>query len=188
MIDLKNRWKNKGKDKTQFIFLVLLVIAIIAACGVFNYYFNGKFLTKNNISVLISHAIIPSFVAWGLCFVFACEFTDLSLGAVIVLAANAAGALGTHMGYAGIVFGGIATAMLLLTLNFVIYVKTNIPSWIAGIGMAMIYEAIAVFYSDYMTNRGGSVAQLSNELRMLGKPPYIYIVFFYWLYHSLYYL
>ncbi len=169
--------KSGKKVKKGSITAAILVFLIIIFCGIFNFCNGGKFLTGSNISVLISHAIIPSFVAWGLCFVFACDFTDLSIGSVIVLAANMAGTLGTGFGYPGIVAGGVGTAVLLLTLNFFIYVKTNIPSWIAGIGMAMLYEAAAVFYSNYMIKRGGSVAQLGNELRGLGKPPVIYLIF-----------
>lgn len=166
-----------GDSKKQWFLLFLIILLIAAVCGIFNVCFDGKFLTMSNISVLISHAIIPAFVAWGLAFVFACDFTDMSVGAVIVIAANAAGIFGTKMGYPGIILGGIGVGILLLTLNFVIYVTTNIPSWIAGIGMAMLYEAIAVLYSNNLTKSGGTLAQLSNQLRMLGKPPFIYIVF-----------
>ena len=164
-------------NKKQWFVLFLIIVLIAAVCVIFNVCFEGKFLTASNLSVLISHAIIPAFVAWGLAFVFACDFTDMSVGAVIVIAANVAGILGTKMGYPGIILGGIGAGVLLLTLNFVIYVTTNIPSWIAGIGMAMIYEAVAVLYSNRLTQSGGTIAQLGNHLRMLGKPPFIYIVF-----------
>jgi ribose transport system permease protein len=166
-----------GNNRKQWILLFLETLLVIAVCVIFNIIYDGKFLTTENLSVLISHAIIPSFVAWGLCFVFACDFTDMSVGAVIVIAANAAGILGTKMGYSGVILGGIGAGILLLTLNFIIYVTTNIPSWIAGIGMTMIYEAVAVLYSNSLIKNGGTMAQLSDRLRMLGKPPYIYIVF-----------
>jgi len=166
-----------GMNLKQLVKAAIAISAIIAVCEIFNLCFGGKFLNFDNISTLVSHAIIPSFVAWGLCFVFARDFTDMSIGAVIILAANAAGALGMTIGYPGILIGGIGVGMVLMTLNFLIYVKTNIPSWIAGIGMAMIYEAAAVFYSAYMMNHGGTIAQLSSKLRLLGKPPYIYLVF-----------
>ena len=164
-------------SKKQWVLLFLGVILIFMVCIVFNYCFDGKFLTRSNISVLISHAIIPTFVAWGLAFIFACDFTDMSIGAVIVIAANAAGILGTKFGYPGVILGGIGAGVFFLTLNFAIYVTTNIPSWIAGIGMAMLYEAIAVLYSNRVTQSGGTLAQLGDETRLLGKPPVIYIVF-----------
>ncbi len=166
--------ENQGRE---WLLLFLLLIGIAVLCGIFNLCFDGKFLTRSNLAVLISHAIIPSFVAWGLAFVFACDFTDMSVGAVIVIAANAAGICGTAFGYPGVVLGGIGAGLLLVTFNFIIFVKTNIPSWIAGIGLAMLYEAVTVFYSNQRIRSGGTVAQLAENLRMLGKPPMIYVVF-----------
>lgn len=155
---------------------VVIIVAIV--CILFNRAFGGQFLSANNITILISHAIIPTFVAWGMCFVFACDYTDMSIGAVIVLAANAAGTLGsTKLGFAGIILGGILAGMVLMTINFFIFLYSKIPSWIAGIGMAMIYEAIAIFYSNYQLSRGSTIAQLESKMRMLGKPPWIYIIF-----------
>lgn len=113
-----------------------------------------------------------------MCFVFACDYTDMSIGAVIVLAANAAGTLGsTKLGLAGVIIGGVAAGMVLMTINFLIFVYSKIPSWIAGIGMAMIYEAIAIFYSNYQLSHGATIAQLESDRRGLGKPPFIYIIF-----------
>jgi len=93
-------------------------------------------------------------------------FKDL---AIIILAANAAGILGsTALGYPGVILGGIVTGMVLMTLNFLIFVYTKIPSWIAGIGMAMVYEAIAFFYSSRQLAKGSTIAQLESEMRKLG--------------------
>jgi ribose transport system permease protein len=101
----------------------------------------------------------------------------MSIGAVIVIAANAAGILGNQMGYLGVVLGGIGAGVLLLTLNFIIYITTDIPSWIAGIGMAMVYEALAVLYSNSVTQSGGTIVLLNDQWRIFAKPPYIYIIF-----------
>ncbi len=167
---------NEKKKNVLQMGAVLLIIIII--CLVFNARFDGRFLSLDNINILISHAIIPTFTAWGMCFVFACDYTDMSIGSVIILAANAAGILGsTFLGYPGVIVGGILTGMVLMTLNFLIFVYTKIPSWIAGIGMAMVYEAIAFFYSSQQLSKGSTIAQLSSEMRKLGKPPYIYIIF-----------
>lgn len=171
-----NKLNEKRKNAVQ-AGAVLIVILIV--CVAFNAAFDGKFLSGNNINILISHAILPTFTAWGMCFVFACDYTDMSIGSIIILAANAAGILGsTALGYPGVILGGIVTGMVLMTLNFLIFVYTKIPSWIAGIGMAMVYEAIAFFYSSRQLAKGSTIAQLESEMRKLAKPPYIYIIFF----------
>lgn len=168
---------NKSESKKQWMIIAGIILLFIAACIIFNSAYDGKFLNLKNISLLISHAIIPAFVGWGLCFIFACDYTDMSIGAVIVIAANVAGFGGMNFGYPGVIIGGIGAGILLLTFNFVIFVTTNIPSWIAGIGLAMVYEALAVFYSNLMIATGSTLPQLPDELRLLAKAPYIYIVF-----------
>lgn len=164
--------------KKNAIQLGIIVLVIVAVCVVFNACFEGRFLSKDNLNILVSHAILPTFTAWGMCFVFACDYTDMSIGSIIILAANMAGILGsTALGYPGVIIGGIVTGMVLMTINFLIFVYTKIPSWIAGIGMAMVYESIAFFYSSQQLSRGQTIAQLDSEMRKLAKPPYIYIIF-----------
>lgn len=155
---------------------IILAVIVVAALA-FNAAFDGRFLSASNLVVLTSHAIIPTFVAWGMCFVFACDYTDMSIGAVIVLAANMAGAFGLRIGLPGVVLGGIISGMILMTINFLIFVYTKIPSWIAGIGMAMIYEAAGMFYSNSKVAAGTTIPQLDGPLKILGRPPYIYIIF-----------
>lgn len=170
--------KALSDKKKNAIQLGTLLVIIAAVCIVFNILFDGRFLSRDNINILVSHAIIPTFTAWGMCFVFACDYTDMSIGSIIILAANMAGILGsTALGYPGVILGGVLAGMVLMTINFLIFVYTKIPSWIAGIGMAMIYEAIAFFYSSRQLAKGSTIAQLTSEMRKLGKPPYIYIIF-----------
>lgn len=170
-----NKLNEKTKNAVQAGVVLVLIIIV---CVAFNAAFEGKFLSGSNINILISHAIIPTFTAWGMCFVFACDYTDMSIGSIMILAANAAGILGsTALGYPGIIIGGILTGMVLMTLNFLIFVYTKIPSWIAGMGMAMVYEAAAFFYSSRQLAKGSTIAQLESEMRNLAKPPYIYIIF-----------
>lgn len=174
-----NRLSNDSKQESrkQWMIIAGIFIAFIAVCIIFNSVYDGKFLNLKNISLIVSHAIIPAFVGWGLCFIFACDYTDMSIGAVIVIAANVAGLCGMNFGYPGVIIGGIGAGILLLTFNFLVFVTTNIPSWIAGIGLAMVYEALAVFYSNLMISTGSTLPQLPENLRLLAKAPYIYIVF-----------
>ena len=121
------------KEKTDFkkwIKPAIIVAVIIAVCLIFNAFYEGRFLSLNNLVILTSHAIIPTFVAWGMCFVFACDYTDMSIGAVTVLTANMAGHLGLAIGIPGIIIGGIVTGTLLMTLNFMVLSITVILSHI----------------------------------------------------------
>ena len=168
--------ENTAEKKQKPTLLIFFLIVVVAAVG-FHLYSGGRFLTPSNIVVLLSHAVIPSFMAWGLAFIFACDFTDMSIGAVLILSATAAGVLGNQFGYPGVIIGGLGVGMILLTLNFFLFVSAKVPSWVAGIGMAMIYEAAAVFYSTFRADQGLGTVQLGEELRGLAKFPVIYIVF-----------
>lgn len=162
------------KGSAVGIIVMLAVVAVIFI--LFNALNGGIFLTTSNIGIVLSHAVIPCFVAWGLSFIFASGFTDFSVGAVMLLAATVAGVWGNEIGFFGVIAGGLITATALLTLNFVIYNVTKIPSWVAGLGMAMVYEAIMAAYAQARMLSGLQVVSLSDEFRSLGQVPYIFIV------------
>ncbi len=162
------------RKQTKPYWVVLAFIIVIAGFILFNVVFDGKFLNASNVISVLTHAVIPSFIAWGFSFIFACGYVDLSVGGVIVLAANIASTLGNRLGYPGIVIGGLCVAVLLLFINFSIYVHSKIPSWIAGLGMAMIYEASAVIYWKNIMSKG---VDLDKEYRGLGHVPGIFVVF-----------
>jgi ribose transport system permease protein len=109
-------------------------------------------------------------------FIFASGFIDLSLGAVIVLAANVAGTFGNQFGFVGLVVTGLAAGVLLMTLNFTVFQVTKIPSWIAGLGLTMVYEAISSFYSEQRLEMGLRVVELESQYRSLGRAPLAFVV------------
>lgn len=168
---MTNKWK-------KYIDLIIVAVIVSGLGILFNLMTDGGFLTRSNLRTLLIHAIIPCFMAWALMFVFACDFTDMSLGAISILAANVCGLLGeTVFGYFGIMIGGLGTAMLLSLLNFFIFAKSRIPTWVASIGMVMVYESVAILYSNNRLNNGAAIAQLTEPMRKLAGVPYVYIVF-----------
>jgi len=158
-----------GKRRTQQILvlagLLLVFVIIHLATG-------SRFLTRRNLGIIVSHAVIPTFITWGLIFSFTSGMIDLSIGAIVVLASNLAGVLGLKFGYAGLIVGGLAAGVALQALNGFVFLKTKIPPWVAGLGMAMIYESIGAFYSNMAVRSGGMVVSLGSQLRSLGQLPY----------------
>ncbi|MDD3783242.1 MAG: ABC transporter permease [Limnochordia bacterium] len=158
-----------GKRRTQQILvlagLLLVFVIIHLATG-------SRFLTRRNLGIIVSHAVIPTFITWGLIFSFTSGMIDLSIGAIVVLASNLAGILGLKFGYAGLIVGGLAAGVALQALNGFVFLKTKIPPWVAGLGMAMIYESIGAFYSNMAVRSGGMVVSLGSQLRSLGQLPY----------------
>jgi ribose transport system permease protein len=167
--DANPMFQRFGKRRTQQILvlagLLLVFVIIHLATG-------SRFLTRRNLGIIVSHAVIPTFITWGLIFSFTSGMIDLSIGAIVVLASNLAGILGLKFGYAGLIVGGLAAGVALQALNGFVFLKTKIPPWVAGLGMAMIYESIGAFYSNMAVRSGGMVVSLGSQLRSLGQLPY----------------
>lgn len=157
--------------------ILITGLALAALAVLFHLLTGQKFLTLNNVSNMLVAAAVPSFTAWALSFIFACDIVDFSVGAVILLAATVTGTVGNEAGVLPMIACSIAVGVFLFVLNFQIYLTTKIPSWIAAMGMTMIYESITLIYSDSRLQEGLQVVTLNNEQRMLGLAPWIFIVF-----------
>ncbi len=160
------------KNHRPVVFFVILIAGIAVISIIFNFIAGGRFLEASNIGVIISHTVWPTFIAWGLCFLFACGYTDLSVGGILVLGSFAAGIFGNWFGYPGVILGGLVVGTLLIFINFNIFAFTKIPSWIAGIALAMIYEAIAVFLKSGKMTKPLIDAELNRDYRLLGELPW----------------
>jgi ribose transport system permease protein len=170
--------KDSGTEKhhNPVVFAAMLIAGIVVVSVIFNVLAGGKFLDPSNIGVIISHTIWPIFVAWGLCFLFACGYTDLSLGAVLVLGSFATTIFGNWFGYPGVILGGLIIGMLVTFVNFTVFAFTKIPSWIAGISLAMIYEAVAIFLKVNKTTSNLIYTDMSDQLRVFGRLPWSVIL------------
>ena len=166
---------NKSEIRKKWLFSGLIVIVLAALLLVFNLISGGIFLEWSNLKGIITHIAYPSFIAWGFCFLFACGYTDMSIGGVIVLGSFAANILGNAMGVPGVIIGGLVTGLVLIFINFLIFTYTGIPSWIAGISLALIYEAIAlaIKFSD---NGSLFTNALNREYRTLGQLPWCIVI------------
>jgi len=169
--------ENIGSFKKTIISLLVTIAAIAAVAVLFDFICGGRFLLWSNINAMAMSAIVTSFAAWGYCFIFALGYMDLSVGAASLLALYAAGIAGNQIGIPGVVIGGIIVGILLMTINFNIFAWTKIPSWIAGIGMCLIYEAFIAWYSAYVQARNTVVVVLEPQYRILAREPLIYVVF-----------
>ena len=147
---------------------IIIVIAALALLVVLNVVVDGKFLTFQNFTIILSAATVPAFVAWG--------FSYLSAGAIIVLAATASAIVGNALGYVPMFIAAVLVGVLCLAVNMTLFQVTKIPPWIAGLGMTMVYETIAGYYSQVRVSQGLRVEGLADEMRVLGRSPAIYIM------------
>ena len=62
----------KEKHQSPVVFAAILLAGIVVLSVIFNFIAGGRFLAPSNIKLIISYTVWPTFVAWGLCFLFAC--------------------------------------------------------------------------------------------------------------------
>lgn len=150
----------------------LVIAGLVGTLLLFHLITAGRFLTVSNVRAVASHAVIPTFLTWGFCFIMTAGVMDLSAGAVLILAANVAGLMGLRFGYSGLVFGALATTLLLEFINAECFLRLRVPSWISSLGMAMVYEASGAIYSASRVRTGMQVVDLGDKARLLGTAPY----------------
>lgn len=103
----------------------------------------------------------------------------MSLGANILLAGNVGAilAVNLNLGYPGLILGAIGSAIILEVITIYTGLKLKIPSWIAGLGFALIYEAILSLYAKHLSDTiGKAYITMPDNLRALGTMPGIVIL------------
>ena len=166
-----NTLNKTEKKQSPALFLLMLIAAMVIVGVVVNLFTGGEFLTAKNIEIIISNSVYPTFIAWALCFLSACGYTDLSMGGVLVLGSFGACAVGNALGYPGVIIGGLVVGTLLVCINFGIFTATKIPSWIASISLALIYEAVSVMLRTSKLTKRLVDTELSRDFRALGQFP-----------------
>jgi ribose transport system permease protein len=164
------------REHARVINVFILFIIVILLYIIVNAFLDGRFLTWQNINLIITHAVIPCFIAWGMSIGFILNLMDFSVGAILILASNVAGYGAYAFGYPGLFLGAIMAAALLVFVNYNVFVRTKITSWVAGLGLAMLYEAIGASYSKAMLLQGKQVISLENNTRGILNVPYNYIL------------
>ena len=172
--------KGETRKMKNWVFWIIFAGVIIVALAAFQLVARlvsgNSFLEWSNIKGIISRAAYPCFIAWGFCFLFACGYTDMSIGGVVVLGSFASCILGNWFGLPGVIIGGLAVGLLLIFINFLIFTYSGIPSWIAGISLAMIYEALAFLLKISKGTKALISTSLAKEYRILGQLPWCLVI------------
>ncbi|MCF0121456.1 MAG: hypothetical protein HUJ65_07450, partial [Oscillospiraceae bacterium] len=84
-------------------FCILLAVVLVAVAVIFHLISGGTFATPSNLTVILNHALWPTFTAWAFCFLFASGYTDMSVGGVMVLGAISTCMFGNWFGYVGVI-------------------------------------------------------------------------------------
>ena len=149
----------------------VVIVLVIVVAFVLNLISNGRFLQISNLLSLLQYACYPALLTWGMSFIFTAGIIDLSLGANILLSANigAICAVQFGLGYPGLILGTILSCVILEHLSMRCSQSLKLPSWIAGLGIALIFEAVLGIYSvNYSKKNAAATITLPPELRFFG--------------------
>jgi ribose transport system permease protein len=150
----------------------LVAAVLLAVFFLLNIVTGGALITANNLRTIFVHSIFHALTAWGLCFIFTTGLCDLSIGAIVLLAANVGGQLGENLGlgYPGMVIGSVAVAIICEHLCTRCSIQLGIPSWVSGLGCALIFEAILSIWANAIAGAGRQLPHI-KVYRAFGKFP-----------------
>ncbi len=152
------------------IWLVFIILAIFMAIA------SPTFLTKTNITNLLTTESIKGILTVGVMFCILSKGIDLSMGSIVALSSvmsaslvqeDVAGKLFPQIGTlpAGVaILAGLSVGIIFGLINGVLISYTKIPAFIATLGSQLVVRALAQIYTNAYP-----VAQLSPSFRALGS-------------------
>ena len=99
----------------------------------------GKF---NTIYIIITQSFITCMIAWGMQYLAKMGEFDMSLGAEMILDSIIAALLCAKMGFAGIIFGCLAVAVICGIIKGILFKIMGIPVMIMTIALVYLMGAI----------------------------------------------
>lgn len=157
----------------------LLIIGIVVAiCLICHLFTGGKLLSANNIKIIMIQWTYPLIVGLGMMFIFTGGMVDLSIGAQVILAGNIGAVLVEDVGagYAGLILGTILGVVLCEMICASCSVFLGIPSWVAGLGCALTFEAVTTIFVNFRAKTAGASTVYLKHCRTLGSFPWIIII------------
>lgn len=164
------------KKKLQNQLLVIGIIAVI--CVICHFLTGGRLLMPTNIRTILTQWTYPLMVGLGMMFIFTSGMIDLSIGAQLILAGNVGAIFVEDFGlsYPGLIIGTIVAMIICELISVSCSTFLGIPSWVAGLGAALVYEAVAVIITNERAKTAGASTVYLKQCRALGTFPWIFII------------
>lgn len=131
-----------GFDKLRRLFPVLLLIALALAFSLLS----RRFLQVNNLMIVAQQSVVLLVAALGMTFVIIAGSIDLSVGAIVAVAALATALTAPTLGVAA-VFPAALVGLVCGLLNGIIVAKGKVPSFIVTLGAMVVYRGVVLFFT-----------------------------------------
>lgn len=131
----------------KYILIIVCVIAVFVFASI-----QPKFLKGDNIMSLLTTASISGIMAFAAMLPFACGEVNFAVSSSASLAATIAGLYaGTSIGYIPALLFGIACGTVVGLLTSFLSFKLRIPSLIASLGVAKLFDGLVEKLADNKT-------------------------------------
>jgi ribose transport system permease protein len=131
-----------GYDGIKQLFPVLLLLVLVVVFSLLS----PRFLRFANLMIVAQQAVVLLVAALGMTFVIIAGSIDLSVGAIVALAALATAWTAPTLGIAA-VLPACLVGLLCGLLNGVVVAKGKVPSFIVTLGAMVVYRGIVLFFT-----------------------------------------
>ncbi|MDP1732654.1 MAG: ABC transporter permease [Devosia sp.] len=129
-------------EKLRWLFPVALLIVLAVAFSLAS----PRFFQFNNQMIIAQQAVVLLVVALGLTFVIIAGSIDLSVGAIVALAALAAATTSATLGIWAIIPAGLVGLACGL-LNGAVIAKGKVPSFVVTLGAMVVYRGVVLYFT-----------------------------------------
>ena len=131
-----------GYDTVKQLFPVLLLLLLVIAFSALS----PRFLRFGNMMIVAQQAVVLLVAALGMTFVIIAGSIDLSVGAIVALAALATAWTAPTLGIAAVV-PACLVGLVCGLINGVVVAKGKVPSFIVTLGAMVVYRGIVLFFT-----------------------------------------
>jgi len=164
----------KQRLRNQITVIGILVVVVVVC----HFLTGGRLLRPNNIKAILTQISYPLMVGLGMMFIFSGGRVDLSIGAQAILAGNIGAACVEifGLGYPGLIIGTIVSMIVLELICAACTLYLGIPSWVAGLGCALVYEALGMLFVESQAASLGTAVIYLKHCQALGQFPVIFLI------------
>jgi ribose transport system permease protein len=141
-----------GREGVRRFFPIFLLVALAVAFSLTS----SRFLQFNNLMIVAQQAVVLLVAALGMTFVVIAGSIDLSVGAIVAIAALVAAKTSGSIGVLAIL-PACAIGVVCGLINGLIVAKGKVPSFIVTLGAMVVYRGVVLFFT-----RGAPVS-IENE-------------------------
>jgi ribose transport system permease protein len=131
-----------GREGARRFFPVFLLVALAIAFSLTS----SRFLQFNNLMIVAQQAVVLLVAALGMTFVVIAGSIDLSVGAIVAIAALVAAKTSGSIGFLAIL-PACAIGVLCGLVNGFIVAKGKVPSFIVTLGAMVVYRGIVLYFT-----------------------------------------